>query len=373
MDANLVVDISEKLADLLTRSAIIDTTTKIVAGRVVMIAIIIAMMLFFLSLAYNYMSVAMKSLKDKSADFFVDYEEIARTGVLIGCLVIYVPLIQTVVEFGEFFNRLTSPSSRFTEQFDNMSREYLRNGAILQGNIGMAGWLAAANDPNIKPEVRAEAKRQVELARIREEKIAKGEVDRGPEEPSNKEFSWYDMLTSPAAWVQIVSHAIFMAAAQLVKMIVTALATGVLKVLIIIGPLAFAFSIIPAYKKQLEIWASTVLGTLFVFTTINILEHIQGAGMAHLYYNPGEVKFIGYNEATAYNIVTVILYTMSFWLTSKVIGKGDAGRVLSKTLGVAALAATAGMAGGAAAAAGGGSNAGSAAQAGANVIGNDGD
>jgi hypothetical protein len=160
----------------------------------------------------------------------------------------------------------------------------------------------------------------------------------------------------------------------LIKVLITGLATAILKILICLGPLAIAFSILPLFRKGVEMWFSTIITTLFVFTTLNILEHIQMAGLAY-FKKEGifAVASEGPYAMMTFELVNLILYTMAFWLTGKVVGKGDAGRVLSKTIGIAALAAGAAVTGGASAVAGGATSAGSAVQAGANVIGGDGE
>ena len=140
---------------------------------------------------------------------------------------------------------------------------------------------------------------------------------------------------------------------QLIRVIISCITYNVLKVLFCVGPLAFAFSILPPFKNNVTAWFATVLNTGFVFTTMNILDAVF---YETLYFSDNVIKnsdpgLQGITVNLAMNITMIVLYLMSFWLTSKYIGKGDAGRVLSKGVGIAtALVGGAMIAGGGASA-----------------------
>jgi len=119
------------------------------------------------------------------------------------------------------------------------------------------------------------------------------------------------------------------------------------------GPYAFAFSILPFLKDKIIEWFGVLLGIGFVFTTLNHLDHFSYYIMGTIIENK-DFSFIDRQLVTAVNCMMIILYLMSFWLTSKYVGKGDGGRFVSKSLQMATLAAVAAFSGGAGAAAGGG-------------------
>jgi hypothetical protein len=104
--------------------------------------------------------------------------------------------------------------------------------------------------------------------------------------------------------------------------------------------MAFAFSIIPAFKGQVDQWFGTLLNACFVFFTLNVLEAIvygQMMNFEDIFNNPIDVWQTS-NSVMSFNVTSIILYLMAFWLTSKFVGKGDGGRVISKAVGVAAAA-----------------------------------
>lgn len=368
----------DKMFEFLFRQKIIDDTVLQVTGVVVMISILLASMLFFLSLAYNYISVAVKSIKDKSVEYFVDYEEIARAAVLIGCIVIYIPLVTTVVDFTQLFANLTAPGKAQTEMFQKYAAAYVKTNKIMSAEPNYAAYAEAASNPKNTQEIRDYAKRQMDI--IAESWENPEDMTIKPEEKSPFP-RWYvtfmGIKNSQAGLTNVVVKALATLLSQLAKAVVTALSTGLAKVLFVIGPLAFAFSIIPAFRKQVEIWAGTFLTVLFVFTTLNVMDHLQFASWKFLFgsetIRDANIIMYGHSSTIAFDITVFIMYTMSFWLTGKYVGKGDAGRVMSKVVGLGALAAAAAMTGGVSAAAGGSSSAAGAAKAGADVIGNDGE
>ncbi len=373
---NDILETPDLLTQFLFKAKIMDLPVKELTGKVVMIAVVLAVMMFFINLAYNYISTAIRSLKDKSADYFVDYEEIARTLVVIGCIVIYLPMVETAINFGEFFNSLTAPATEQSKLLAKYSERYVQEGKIMTADVKTAAYqeILKSNDPSISPELRNTAELEVQKAKDEEEAKLKGgdvEIKEGDQAKKEGGYNWMNLL-NPSYYIQMMLSGILLLATELIKPIITGLATGILKILVVIGPLAFAFSIVPAFKKQIEVWAGTCLTLLFVFTTINIIDQLKYASFYYLFHGETEIDAISQHSYMAYQIVLFIMYTMSFWLTSKVIGKGDAGRVISKIVGLAALAGAAAMSGGAAAGAAQGSAAADAAKAGANAIGDDG-
>ena len=69
-------------------------------------------------------------------------------------------------------------------------------------------------------------------------------------------------------------------------------------------------------------------------------------------------------EILALDLIMLIMYCSVFWLTGKIVGKGDAGRVISKLVSTATMAAGLVLTGGAS----GASNIANASSAGKNVI-----
>jgi len=361
-----LLDNVDKLMDFIYQQSIMDTAVKSAAAKTVLIAMLIAGITFFLSLAYNYINTAIKSIKDQSVSFFVDYEEIARTIVIVGLLVIYVPLVNTAVDFVEYFNRLSAPSFEQSQLLQKYAQEYLKSGRIYDLDITQAAWHEVVNDPYSSEELKALAREKIQQFEVAQESTVSqnASLDRGDDVEEKLSGSRF---LNPSAWVMTIIKVLTKLLYGIMKPIIVGLAIGVSKVLIVIGPLAFAFSILPAYRKVLEGWASTLLTTLFVFTTINIIEHLHTASLYYIFRD--NLYYVGSLAShLVFEATMVVLYTMAFWLTGKVVGRGDGGRVMSKAVGLAASAIGAAAFKGFSAAAGS-SSAGSAIKAGANIIG----
>lgn len=143
------------------------------------------------------------------------------------------------------------------------------------------------------------------------------------------------------------------------------------KYLIVVSPLAAAFSIIPIFKDQAQKLISVFANAAFVVVTLNILESIffdsilsnvvNTMGSPDTWENAQGILF---NKIliTTLCITISILYLLSIWLTSKFIGSPGAAAVLAmattvSTIAAAAMlkAASAGAGGGAGAVSGAGS------------------
>lgn len=361
--------------ELIFRQEIIDTPIRQATLKLVAIALIIASILYLFVLGYNYIKESIKSLGGMGTKFF-DWDDFVRTLVLMGLIVLYLPLVTAVVDLGEYFNKLSAPTSAQSKRLEEYSAKFLSDGetyvasdgeeaslkAILKSENapdGMKQW-AQTNINNISDK----AKYPYEGLKEGDDKTVQ-EAKGGVADVFSTIWKYSPMGMAYNAVKAGVGGLLFIVA-KMIKAIIIMITTVVLKVLIVLGPLAIAFSIIPAFQKQIEIWASTLLGTLFVYTTLNVLDHIFYSHMVYVYKHGGFLETTG---STIYYTVYTVMYLMAFWLTSKVIGKGDAGRVLTKMVGIATAAVGAGMlAGGAAAGGAGGSNLGNIASSAGNAI-----
>lgn len=123
----------------------------------------------------------------------------------------------------------------------------------------------------------------------------------------------------------------------IIKLIVGILAVIIFKILLVLGPLALAVSIIPAYRGQADIWFGTLITTGVVLTTMHVIDCFT-YGLLSMIWESKDYSFEDGYIVTATNTVMIVAYLMTFWITSKWIGKGDAGRFISKTVGLAAMA-----------------------------------
>jgi hypothetical protein len=385
--------ITDTFIDYAFKTKIIDSSVENIIGIIVMLAIALGAILYFLSLAYNYGSTVLRSLKDRNAEFFVDYEELARTLIILACIVLYLPIANALMDTVDFFNSLSAPGTKQQELLATYAENYLGSGAIYYADIKEKAYQELLNDPSASQANKDFAAR--ELMKIRKSPASQnnsnntGNTNTGSE-PTNEQKPTTDdqsetgflgtivRLLDPGNWIPLAINATVLLLTSIVKIVVASLTVNVLKVLFCIGPLAFAFSILPAFKNQVSIWFGTVLNVAFVFTTMNILDHLSYSTMDYLlnhanYGDPSHTfgGMVGVdsdnNAIIAFNLTILILYTMSFWLTSKFVGKSDGGRVLTKAVGIAAAAIGAGIAAGAGSAASSG-NIANAASAAKNII-----
>ena len=153
----------------------------------------------------------------------------------------------------------------------------------------------------------------------------------------------------------------------IVSTVVAGLSYLISKVFYVIGPLAIAFSILPPFKDKLEKWFGTWLAVTLNMLTLNLitlllismtLAPLESIGVS---LASGDSASLGDGNTFAvaiFNVIMIVMYVLSFWVTSYIVGSADAGKVLSTAVGAASsLMAYSAMkgAGAAAGAAGGGS------------------
>ena len=143
----------------------------------------------------------------------------------------------------------------------------------------------------------------------------------------------------------------------------------------ILNPANFAAMLLHAlavFQKQLSNWFGTLCSVGMVFTVINILNQIMWFTFKSIYDSDA---FNAVDEATkqlqylGMDLALIGSYCCCFWLASKIVGHGDAGRIISKTVSIVTAAATMAIAG--SAIAGGATNVGAAASLGKSVIDNE--
>lgn len=128
------------------------------------------------------------------------------------------------------------------------------------------------------------------------------------------------------------------------KFIMFTLIFAIDKFLYTIGPLAILFSMFPIWKDKLLTWLGTWLVVKFSFLTMLIVETI----MNNIGSNLALAENFGVGTESVYlsvgmSLCSTVLYILSFWFTSRYIGSGEAGRVLSTTAAVTKLMAMKGI------------------------------
>lgn len=370
---------AQEFFKMLFTDSVVNSTVNQMVGICVMLGIVIATMLYFISLAQNYLKGSIGALKDQSSNSFVDAGELARTLVIIGMIVIYLPLINITTGTIDLLNRYTAVGTQEYAIFNKFSENYTRDSKVFATEVSLEVLHETMNSTD--PEITQATKN---LARDQYEKrIAEGETMDDP--PQDEAGFWssigqsltkiFDYITNPTA---ILSSMIYAAGTVIlvpVKLIIIAITLNLWRLLIIVGPLALAFSVLPAFKNTINTWAGTYLNIGFVFTTLNIIDALMLKSIAIVTNNP-DTTTAGFSELAALmtSVTYIILYLSSFWITSKFVGKGDGGTPITKLVGMAAAAAAIAMTGGAAAgaaASGQGGNVGSALNAASDITKNE--
>jgi len=342
------VETSKVAFAALLRLEIMDDLTTGLITKVSAVAAGIAAICFVCALAHNYFKSSFKSLFSQDSSEFPNYMEIGRGIVMIICIASYPAIAQVLATSIEFFNSRTSTSSAIVEQSTN-----LKNAATKKLSFT---WEDVQNDA-IKKTATGTATTSDDQAQKEYAQHVAANGDTPKDEDVNSQgikstLKNIGTMLDPANFISLSINAVAHLIVGIVHIIIAGFAVIMFKILLIVGPLAFAFSILPCFEKQLSTWFGTLLNVGFVFTTLNIMEHIV-CGMYSIIYAGGDAAINGYDPISILCLDLVIIFatTSCFWITSKFVGKGDGGRVLSKIVQTAATAAT--LAVGAAASKGG--------------------
>ena len=301
-----------------------DSLTTELTAQMTVIALGVAVICFICNIAYNYLYHGVSQLLTSDENKFPDLMEIARCFALIFCLSLYTPIAKTVVGTLEVINEATSLSSVRAQEF----------AAFLDRSAEEQHTMIADNE---KTALEAE--------------VAAGE---DPEGAMNKELQNIDQgnkIDESASTLKQISQ--ILNPANFAAMLLHALAA-------------------PVFQKQLSNWFGTLCSVGMVFTVINILNQIMWFTFKSIYDSDA---FNAVDEATkqlqylGMDLALIGSYCCCFWLASKIVGHGDAGRIISKTVSIVTAAATMAIAG--SAIAGGATNVGAAASLGKSVIDNE--
>lgn len=123
------------------------------------------------------------------------------------------------------------------------------------------------------------------------------------------------------------------------------------KILVILGPFVFAVSMLPVFQKQLSVWFGTLCSSCMVFTIINILNQIMWQTSKNIYTESADVVDAATQQIQylGMDLALIGAYCSCFWLSSKIVGHSDAGKIISKAVSIVTTAATIALMGGTAA------------------------
>lgn len=332
-----------------------DTLTMELTAKMTVVALGVAVICFICNMAYNYLFHGVSQLLTSDENKFPDLMEIARCFALLFCLTLYTPIAKTVVGTLEVINEATSLTSNRAQEFAT----YLNRSGVEQHEM-IANHEQTSLEANVAAGEDSEGGMSKELQNMQE-------GNKVEEEGST--IKKIAQILNPANFAAMLVHALAALLIGIVQIIILGIGVIIVKVLVILGPFVFAFSILPVFQKQLANWFGTICSAGMVFTVINILNQIMWHTFKSIYDTNA---FNAVDEATkqlqylGMDLAMIGAYCCCFWLASKIVGHGDAGRIISKTVSIVTAAATMALAG--SAIAGGATNVSSAASLGKSII-----
>jgi hypothetical protein len=167
--------------------------------------------------------------------------------------------------------------------------------------------------------------------------------NRGATPINASKSSWYDIVSKLSQaiidGINSLIASFFMFIIVAIKMIIFGITKIWLKILYVTGPLALAFSILPFFRRQGEVWFGYYLNTCFVFITFNILDCIFFGFLANQIaadqvpnFNNLSNYYNSQNSTITYYLILIIAYVSAFRITSYYVGSAEAGRAVSKAV-----------------------------------------
>lgn len=331
--------------DFFYKSDYLDSVVASVTFKVCCVALTLSVIFFLATSAWNVASSSIKRVNDGNAERFFDKQDMVRSIFLIVCIIIYMPLTWSILGGCEIICGTIVPSEEIAslnEQMMNMVDEVTDTDQNIPEEV--KNLLALYDNPETSEEDRESARALlkdefgIDATASHEDRIKQYK----PNTPNGLLKVLYAIMNilSPATWVRVTFSAMVSLVLFLIRTIINFFTINLIKVLVCIGPMSFAFSIIPAFRDKIVDWFSTLLNAAFVFFTMNVLEAVVYGMMWNfndITKNPLEV-FKNTHNIMAMDITIIILYLMVFWLTSKYVGKSDAGRVITKAITMATMA-----------------------------------
>ena len=263
--------------------------------------------------------------------------EIARCLVLFFCLSIYTPIAQTIVGTMEVINEATSLTSERAQEF----AQFMAQSAIEQGEM-----IAEYDKHSLQSEVAAGEDNTGAMQYELDKKMEEDEMT-GVRSSVEKIVQ----LLNPANLATLVLHGISALLVGIIQVVILGIGVVIVKLLVILGPFVFAVSMLPVFQKQLSIWFGTLCSACMVFTVINILNQIMWQTFKAIYTESADMVDAATQQIQylGMDLALIGAYCSCFWLSSKIVGHNDAGKIISKTVSIVTTAATIALMGGTAA------------------------
>lgn len=311
-----------------------DSLTTEMISKVTVIAFGVGVICFICNMAYNYLHHGFSQLLAPDENKFPDYMEIARCIALFFCLSLYAPISKTIVGTLEVINEGTSLTSNRAQEF----ADYMAKSSTEQNEM-LADYEKTSLQANIDAGDDPDGAMEKEVSNIEQDNkvanVASG-IDK------------IVQLLNPNNLVSLFIHSMATLLVGIIQIIVLGIGVVIVKALVILGPFTFAFSILPVFQKCLSKWFGTLCSVGMVFTVINVLNQIMWFTLKGVFNSEAfdavdiatkQLQYLGMDLAM------IGSYCCCFWLAGVIVGHGDAGKIVSKTVALVTAAAAMAIAG----------------------------
>lgn len=313
---------------------IADSLTTELISQMTIIAFGVGVICFICNMAYNYLYHGFSQLLNPDENKFPDYMEIARCIALFFCLSLYSPIAKTIVGTLEVINEATSLTSDRAQEF----ADYMAKSTTEQNEM-LADYEKTSLQANIDAGEDPDGALKKEVQNIEQDNIVSN-VASGIDK--------IVQLLSPNNLVSLGIHSLATLFIGIVQIIVLGIGVVIVKILVILGPFTFAFSILPVFQKCLPKWFGTLCSMGMVFTVINVLNQIMWFTLKKIFDSGAfdltdvatkQLQYLGMDLAM------IGAYCCCFWLSSLIVGHGDSGKIVSKTVALVTAATAMAIAG----------------------------
>lgn len=314
--------------------SIVDSLTTELISQMSIIAFGVGVICFICNMAYNYLYHGVSQLLSPDENKFPDYMEIARCFALFFCLSLYSPIAKTIVGTLEVINEATSLTSNRAQEF----ADYIDRSATEQNEM-LADYEKSSLKANIDDGNDPDGAMEKEINNMEQDNKVSNEAS-GIEKMVQ--------LLNPSNFICLALHSLATVLVGIIQIIILGIGVVMLKVLIILGPFTFAFSILPPFQKCLSRWFGALFSLGMVFTVINILNQIMWYSLKGIFATgtfdsvdiaTKQLQYLGMD------IAMIGSYCCCFYLASLIVGHADAGKIVSKTVALVTAATAMTLAG----------------------------
>ncbi len=315
---NLNNTVSTSLANL-GESKAIDAIVGIILSKTQTLALLFGVCFYLLMLGFNYLKSGINKFTNPNDNMFIDLNELTRTIGLLFLIACYPIFMGAVAQFVNVSYGMTKLSGSDYKQMitisDSINANYVRattNPALAKAQ-DVANICAKTGNKYI-------SQANCDLANDFINDYGNSGTVKVNTNTSNTGFLAGPIKQALIDAAAAIQGSIFLFVVTALKLVIYSITKLWLKILYVTGPLAIAFSILPFFRRQGEIWFGYYLNTCFVFVTFNILDCIffgilsNQVGIGTNSSIPG--AYYNQNITCIYYTILIIAYLSAFRITS---------------------------------------------------------